>query len=120
MDEAAIPILRVQNAADGRLVWAPRVPPGVGEPFRAWIPVVSIVRGDMRFFLSEHKDDASPDTLVPIRAADVASIAQELVADVKGVPGAREIDLRDPDGNRIRAGTPASPGEADPLAPPRP
>jgi hypothetical protein len=77
---------------------------------------VSIVRGDVRFFLSEHKDDARPDTLVPMRAAD-ASIAKELVADV---PGAREIELRDPDGNRIRVGTPASPGEADPLASARP
>jgi catechol 2,3-dioxygenase-like lactoylglutathione lyase family enzyme len=106
--EEAIPILRVRNAAEavawyGRLgfhqEWEHRFEPG----FPAF---VSVARGSVRLFLSEHEGDARPGTLIYIRVADVASIAKEFHAEVKEEPWAHEIELEDPDGNRLRIGTP--------------
>jgi catechol 2,3-dioxygenase-like lactoylglutathione lyase family enzyme len=109
MDEQAIPILRVQDAARavqwyGRLgftqQWMHRFEPG----FPAF---VEIARGQVRLFLSEHTGDARPDTLVYLRVTDVDAIAEEFGTPIKEPPWAREIELRDPDGNRLRVGTPA-------------
>jgi catechol 2,3-dioxygenase-like lactoylglutathione lyase family enzyme len=57
-------------------------------------------------FLSEHEGDATPDALVYVRVADVDAIAAELGADVADRGWAREIEVVDPDGNRVRIGTP--------------
>ena len=66
MVEELIPVLRVKDAAAavawyGRLgfqeEWVHRFEPG----FPAF---VSIARGKLRIFLSEHEGDARPDTLV--------------------------------------------------------
>ncbi|WP_332900058.1 glyoxalase superfamily protein [Haladaptatus sp. CMSO5] len=67
---------------------------------------LTIQRGRMCLFLSEHEGDARPDTLVYLRVNDIESIATEFNADIKDAPWAREIELRDPDGNRLRSGTP--------------
>jgi catechol 2,3-dioxygenase-like lactoylglutathione lyase family enzyme len=107
--EEAIPVLRVADAtaaADwyGRLGWVEewvhRFEPG----FPAF---VSIARdGAARIFLSEHRGDASPDTLVYVRVADIDSIAAVLGVAVEDQPWAREVHTADPDGNRLRFGTP--------------
>ncbi|WP_254716879.1 hypothetical protein [Actinomadura sp. WMMB 499] len=60
----------------------------------------------MRLFLSEHAADARPDTLVYLRVRDVDAIASEFGVRTEDAPWAREIELRDPDGNRLRIGTP--------------
>ena len=60
----------------------------------------------MRLFMSEHKGDARPDMLVYLRIRDVDAIAAEFGVQVKDVPWAREVELRDPDDNRLRIGTP--------------
>ncbi|MFF2777134.1 glyoxalase superfamily protein [Streptomyces sp. NPDC058052] len=108
MDEEAIPILRVEDAAAavawyGRLgfaeQWVHRFEPG----FPAF---VEVARGGVRLFLSEHTGDARPDTLVYLRVRDVGAIASEFGAQVQDMPWASEIELRDPDGNRLRIGTP--------------
>ena len=108
MDEEVIPILRVEDAAAatawyGRLgfvkQWEHRFEPGLPA-------FVEVARGGMRLFLSEHKGDARPDTLVYLRTPDVEAIAAEFGVRVKDAPWAREIELRDPDGNRLRIGTP--------------
>jgi hypothetical protein len=62
----------------------------------------------MRLFLSEHHGDARPDTLLYLRVADVEAIAAESGVAVEQAPWARELELRDPDGNRLRLGTPTS------------
>lgn len=67
---------------------------------------MSIARGRARLFLSEHKGDARPDTLVYLHVADVDCIAAELGVTPVVQPWAREIELRDPDGNRLRIGAP--------------
>ncbi|MEU3015947.1 glyoxalase superfamily protein [Nocardiopsis sp. NPDC007018] len=108
--EAVIPILRVTDAAAAvrwyerlgfTLEWEHRFEPG----FPAF---VEVGRGSVRLFLSEHTGDAGPDTLVYLRVRDVDAIAAEFGAKVEEAPWAREIELRDPDGNRLRIGTPTT------------
>ena len=108
MNEEVIPILHVQDATAalawyGRLgfakQWEHRFDPG----FPAF---VEVARGRVRLFLSEHKGDARPDTLIYLRVRDVDAVAAEFGAQAKDAPWAREIELRDPDGNRLRVGTP--------------
>ena len=116
MEDEVIPILRVSNAADAvawyqRLgftrEWEHRFEPG----FPAF---VSIASGRMRLFLSEHRGDARPDTLLYLRVGDVDPIASEFSAPVEQAPWAREIELRDPDGNRLRIGTPIDSDAGEP------
>lgn len=106
--EEVIPILRVADAARAvswyrRLgfeqEWEHRFSPGLPA-------FVSVVRGSVRLFLSEHTGDARPDTLVYLRLADVERIAAEFGRDVEEAPWAREVELQDPDRNRLRIGTP--------------
>ncbi|MFI6522275.1 glyoxalase superfamily protein [Spirillospora sp. NPDC050679] len=110
MNEEVIPILHVRDAAAavawyGRLgfeqQWVHRFEPG----FPAF---VEVARGEVRLFLSEHAGDARPDTLVYLRVRDVQEIASEFGAQAVDAPWAREVELRDPDGNRLRIGTPTS------------
>jgi catechol 2,3-dioxygenase-like lactoylglutathione lyase family enzyme len=62
-------------------------------------------RGDVWLHLSEHSGDARPDTLVYLYVDDVDVIADEFDTPVETQPWAREIELTDPDGNRLRIGT---------------
>jgi catechol 2,3-dioxygenase-like lactoylglutathione lyase family enzyme len=117
MDEEIIPILRVRDAAIAatwyaRLgfvqEWEHRFEPGLP----AFVSVVrefdagDSARGRVRLFLSEHTGDARPDTLIYMRRADVDEVAAEFGVQVEDARWAREIELRDPDRNRLRIGTP--------------
>ncbi|MFD7405929.1 glyoxalase superfamily protein [Streptomyces sp. NPDC059866] len=109
MNEEVIPILRVADAA-AAVRWYERL--GFGQQwehrFEPGLPAfVEVARGPMRLFLSEHTGDARPDTLVYLRVADVDAVAAEFGVQAADAPWAREIELRDPDGNRLRIGTPA-------------
>ncbi len=110
MSQEVIPILRVASAE--RAVewyaqlgftkeWEHRFEPGLPA-------FVSVARGPMRLFLSEHHGDARPDTLLYLRVGDVDAVAAEFGMAVEEAPWAREVELRDPDGNRLRIGTPTS------------
>ena len=109
MDEEVIPILRVADATAvawyGRLgftkEWEHRFEPGLPA-------FVSVARGSMRLFLSAHYGDARPDTLIYLRVGDIDAVAAEFGVAVEEAPWAREVELRDPDGNRLRIGTPPS------------
>ena len=107
-DEEVIPILRTENAA-AAVEWYERLgfEQESAHRFEPGLPAfVTIARGSIRLFLSEHEGDARPDTLVYLRVADVDAIADEFDVKVEKQPWAREIELRDPDGNRLRIGTP--------------
>ena len=111
MEEEVIPVLRVEDA--GRAVawyeqlgfqkqWEHQFEPG--------FPLfVSIARGRVKIYLSEHTGDATPNTLIYLNVNDIDSIAAAL-----GVPvdeeelAGRECDVEDPDGNRLRIATPRS------------
>ncbi|WP_430542842.1 glyoxalase superfamily protein [Streptomyces iconiensis] len=107
-DEDVVPILRVRDAGTAvawyarlgfKKIWEHRFEEG----FPAF---VEIERGKVRLFLSEHEGDARPDTLIYLRLREVATLAQEFGVEITQAPWAQEIELRDPDGNRLRIGAP--------------
>ncbi|MFE6719831.1 glyoxalase superfamily protein [Streptomyces albidoflavus] len=108
MHEEVVPILRVADAA-AAVAWYERL--GFARQwehrFAPELPAfVELARSGVRLFLSEHEGDARPDTLVYLRVRDVEAIAAEFGVTAEDAPWAREIELRDPDGNRLRIGTP--------------
>lgn len=94
MDEEVIPVLRVEDA--GRAVawyeqlgfrkqWEHQFEPG--------FPLfVSIARGSVRIYLSEHTGDATPNTLIHLTLSGVAGFAQH--GDDFAEPTARPVDVR--------------------------
>src|SRR4051794_11250261 len=107
MDEEVVPVLYVEDAARavgwyGRLgfgfvkEWEHRFEPGF-----PWF--VSVARGNVRLYLSEHEGDARPDTLIHLYVKDIDAVSEEfgIPVDEQGLAG-RECDLTDPDGNRLR------------------
>jgi catechol 2,3-dioxygenase-like lactoylglutathione lyase family enzyme len=110
MDEEVILILRVADAAAAvswyeRLgftkEWEHRFEPGMAA-------LVSIARGRARLFLSEDRGDARPVTLIYLVVGDIDAIVSEFGRPVDEPPYGCEIELRDPDGNRLRVSTAAS------------
>ncbi len=108
MAEEIVPVLRVADAGLavewwGRLgfakVWEHRFEPG----FPAF---VEVARGRVKVFLSEHIGDAPPGGLVHLRLRDIDAVAAGFAVDVTEQPWGREMELTDPDGNRVRVGTP--------------
>ena len=75
------------------------------EPGFPWF--VSVTRGRVRLFLSEHRGDARPDGLVHLYVSDIDAVAAEFgeTVDEDGLAG-RQCNLTDPDGNRLRIATP--------------
>jgi catechol 2,3-dioxygenase-like lactoylglutathione lyase family enzyme len=70
---------------------------------------LAITNGEGRIFLSEHTGDAHPDALLYVYVDDVDAVAAEFGVQAElAYYGMREIELVDPDGNRLRIGTPAA------------
>ena len=108
MNEEVVPVLYVEDEARA-VAWYGRL--GFvkewGHQFEAGLPwFVSVARGDVRLYLSEHKDDARPDTLIHLYVNDIDAVSGEfeVPVDEAGLAG-RECDLVDPDGNRLRVAT---------------
>lgn len=105
MGEEIVPVLYVEDASRAvawyerlgfRKEWEHQFEPGF-----PWF--VSVARGEIRIYLSEHKGDARPNTLIHLYVADIDSVSEEfgVPVDEKGLAG-REVDLEDADGNRLR------------------
>jgi len=108
MDEEVVPVLHVEDA--GRAVlWYERL--GFRKEwehqFEPGFPLfVSVARDNVRLYLSEHKGDARPNTLIHLYVKDVDAVSREfgVSVDEEGLAG-REVALEDPDGNRLRVAT---------------
>jgi len=109
MPELAIPVLHVTDAARA-VAWYARLDFDVDREhrFEPDMPAfVSISRpGGATLHLSEHREDARPNTLVHLRVETLTPIAKEFATTPIALPRAREIHLTDPDGNRLRVGAP--------------
>src|SRR3954462_8215701 len=108
MDEEVVPVLRVEDAARA-VAWYERL--GFAKEwehqFEPGFPLfVSVARGHVRLYLSEHEGDARPDTLIHLYVRDIDAVAVEfgVPVDEGGLAG-RECALADPDGNRLRVAT---------------
>jgi catechol 2,3-dioxygenase-like lactoylglutathione lyase family enzyme len=108
VDEEVVPVLRVEDAARA-VSWYERL--GFQkerehqfEPSFPWF--VSVARGRVRLYLSEHEGDALPNTLIHLYVVDVDRVDKEfdVTVDEEGLAG-RECALEDPDGNRLRVAT---------------
>lgn len=108
MTEEVVPVLYVEEVGRavawyGRLgfekEWEHQFEPGF-----PWF--VSVARGNVRLYLSEHKGDARPNTLIHLYVDDIDAVSKEfgIPVDEEGLAG-RECDLEDLDGNRLRVAT---------------
>jgi len=107
--DQAIPVLRVADAEVAAQwyevlgyvkEWEHQFEPGL-----PWF--LSIVRaGGARLFLSEHRGDATPDTLVHLVIDDLDDVAAAVGEPLRTQPWGRELHLTDRDGNRLRIGEP--------------
>ena len=110
MLDEAIPVLKVADVGRA-LAWYERLgfveewTHRFGDDFPAFMSVARMQGA--RLFLSEHEGDATADTLVYIRLADIDAVGREFDVGVVEQPWGREVQLTDPDGNRLRVGTPA-------------
>ena len=102
-----MPIFRVADAREAA-GWYERLGFAVvGEHrFAPDLPLYLFLRrGDgVWLHLSEHTGDATPGTLVYLYVDDVDAVSAEFGVPVSTQPWAREVELTDPDGNRLRVG----------------
>jgi catechol 2,3-dioxygenase-like lactoylglutathione lyase family enzyme len=110
MVEEVIPVLRVADAA-AAVTWYGRLgfTEEWGHRFEPSMPAfVSVACGRSRLFLSEHQGDARPGTLIHLVVGDIDAVVAEFGQPAGETPYGCEIELHDPDGNRLRISTPAS------------
>lgn len=98
------PIFRVADAA-ASLAWYRRLgfEPQFEHRFAPGLPAyVGIQRDGAEIHLSEHVGDAEPHGLAYVWVDLVDPLAAEFGATVEDMPWARDFEIADPDGNRLR------------------
>lgn len=108
MVEEQVPIFRVADAS-ATAAWYGRMGFVVaGEHrFAPGLPLyLFLERNGVQLHLSEHTGDAPPRSLAYFWVTDVDAVATAFGAQVHPQPWGREIELTDPDGNRVRVATP--------------
>jgi hypothetical protein len=105
--EEVVPIMRVTDGLETAKWYARLGFEVIGEHrFGPEFPLyLFLERGPVHLHLSEHAGDATPNTLVYLWVDNVDVVAEEFGVEVVDQPWAREIELTDPDGNRLRVGT---------------
>ena len=109
MTTRVVPIFRVADAATS-VEWYAQL--GFEQVFEhRFAPdmpaYVGIRRDDAEIHLSEHAGDASPHSLVYVWVESVDALAERFGATVDEMPWARDFEVADPDGNRLRVAEPA-------------
>jgi catechol 2,3-dioxygenase-like lactoylglutathione lyase family enzyme len=104
--EELVPVFRVADA-DVAVEWYRRL--GFDEvgrhQFEADFPwYVFLRRGDVHLHLSEHEGDAPHRSLAYFYVDDLDAVAAEFGAAIDVQEWGRDLELTDPDGNRIRVG----------------
>ena len=104
--DEVVPIFRVSDGYETARWYARMGFEVVGEHrFAPSLPLyLFLERNGAQLHLSEHTGDATPDSLVYLWVDDVDAIASEFGVAVSEQPWAREVELTDPDGNRLRIG----------------
>ena len=107
-----VPFLRATDARASALWWE-RLGFEVEweHRFEPGLPLfLALRRGDdARVFLSEHAGDAAPHGLVYLYVEDADAVAATFGTRAHATDyGLREVELRDPDDNRVRVGSPAA------------
>jgi catechol 2,3-dioxygenase-like lactoylglutathione lyase family enzyme len=100
--EQVIPILRVKDAT-AAAIWYEQLGFSLTDVhrFEPDLPAfATIERGQMTLFLSEH-------TLVYLRVHDARALASRFGITPDENPWGPDFAVRDPDGNRLRIGTPS-------------
>ncbi len=118
MTTDVVPILHVADAALAGQ-WYSRLGFTVAfeHRFEPHLPAyVGLQRDGAQIHLSEHAGDARPGTLVYIWVESVDPLAAEFGVAVEAAPWAREIELTDPDRNRLRVAEPTETGDDELLA----
>jgi catechol 2,3-dioxygenase-like lactoylglutathione lyase family enzyme len=102
-----VPVLGVADAETASQWYARMGFETVGEHrFDPGLPAYRFLRrNDVHLHLSEHSGDVPDGSLVYFYVQDVDVIAAEFGVEPVDQPWAREIELTDPDGNRLRIGT---------------
>ena len=103
-----MPVLYAKDAAEavewyGRLGFVKECE----HQFEPGFPLfVSVALGNARLYLSEHKGDARPNTLIHLYVDDIDAVSEEfgVPVDEEGLAG-RECALVDPNSNRLRVAT---------------
>ena len=107
MAEQLVPILKTADARRAaewytKLGFSIDFEQQYSDEFPAYL---GLSRGDLELHLSEHAGDATPDTLLYLYVDDVDALAAQLGAEVVESTRAREFQVTDLDGNRVRVGT---------------
>jgi hypothetical protein len=115
MTTDTVPILRVSDAAAAS-AWYRRL--GFEQVFEhrfePHLPAyVGLRREGAQIHVSEHTGDAQPNGLVYVWVDDIDEIAAEFGVAVDDQPWAREVQLVDPDGNRLRVAQPVGSASTD-------
>jgi hypothetical protein len=104
MSTDVVPVLRVSDAAVAT-AWYERLgfEKVFEHRFEPHLPAyVGLRRDGAQIHLSEHTGDANPHGLVYIWVDDIDAVGAEFGVAVDEAPWAREVQLADPDGNRLR------------------
>lgn len=104
MTTSVIPILRVADAA-ASTEWYRQLgfEQAFEHRFADGMPAyVGIQRGDAMIHLSEHTGDAPGPGLIYVWVESIDAYAQHFDAVPDEMPWARDFEIADPDGNRIR------------------
>jgi catechol 2,3-dioxygenase-like lactoylglutathione lyase family enzyme len=108
-EEALAPVFRVADTA-AAVAWYQRLGFVVGYEHASGPAfnrtTVALSRGELVLILSNREEDGHAGGLAVMRVSDVSTIAGKFGIEINDTCVARHIELRDPDGNRIRIVTP--------------